>query len=188
MSTYENGNGASLEIIGIEAELDDDADELQRLRAENARLRAQLGRDTLTELCRLSELRSRWAPPRIARRMPFALIMLDLDGFKGVNDTHGHHVGDGLLLDVGRALRGCIRFLDEPFRRSGDEFVVALHDAYAAHTTAERIREAVEAVTHPLGAGCSLGVATFPEAGDTVDAVLRLADDRMYRDKGRRKR
>lgn len=113
------------------------------------------------------------------------LLMLDLDGFKHVNDTLGHEVGDLMLVEVGHRLRECVREGDIVARLGGDEFAVLLADAgpRAGEATANRITEVmaepfvVGGVTLPID--ISVGIATAKN-GEGVSAVLRQADIAMY--------
>lgn len=122
---------------------------------------------------------------------PFSLLMLDLDDFKGYNDTFGHPAGDELLRALSTALRGSIRDADSVFRYGGDEFAFLLPntDLTGARFVAEKIRKAVRAVRAGTGPQrrrritCSLGVAAFPTDGETADAVLRAADRAAYASK-----
>ena len=120
-------------------------------------------------------------------RARFALLVLDLDGFKAVNDSLGHAAGDELLTAVAGAIRANLRRDDRAFRLGGDEFAIVLHDATPAETTAVRQRlEAAIATLDIRGArvGASIGVAT--SAGtDDAGALLELADARMYEAKRR---
>jgi diguanylate cyclase (GGDEF)-like protein len=125
---------------------------------------------------------------RVRRAHPLALIMLDLDGFKKVNDTQGHLRGDVLLKEIATALAAVTRVTDVAGRYGGDEFVVLLPDTGpdAARVVADRIARAVhEAGTRfdrerPVTA--SLGLA-FAEPADTVASLLRRADEKAYRAK-----
>jgi diguanylate cyclase (GGDEF)-like protein len=114
-----------------------------------------------------------------------ALLVLDLDGFKRVNDTLGHFAGDELLRRVARAVQSCVRRADLVARMGGDEFAVLLAGATPeeAHEAAEKIRRAVAAVW-PLGArgGVSIGVSA---AGPGTGNALGRADRAMYADKQR---
>ena len=119
---------------------------------------------------------------------PFAVLLLDVDGLKRVNDAYGHGAGDRLLMQVALAVRRSIRAVDTPARLGGDEFcVLALHQTAAgAQILAERLADAVQAeVETPEGGavGVSIGVVSCPEHGDEPDRLLDLADRAMYRAK-----
>jgi diguanylate cyclase (GGDEF)-like protein len=119
-----------------------------------------------------------------------ALLFVDLDGFKAVNDTHGHAAGDTVLTDVAARLRTVVRGDDLVARHGGDEFVVLLRglppgkaDELAGQTVV-RVREALaspvetDAGTFPVTA--SIGTAVHPRDGRTPDDLIRAADRRMY--------
>ena len=121
-----------------------------------------------------------------------ALIMLDLDQFKHVNDTYGHLTGDAVIrLIATKAIKGQTRSYDVPCRVGGDEFAVILpHTSLSdALTVAERIRQAVmnaptDTVGVPVGiVGASLGVAVFPASGISANDLVARADQAMYRAK-----
>jgi diguanylate cyclase (GGDEF)-like protein len=118
------------------------------------------------------------------------LLMMDLDGFKHVNDTLGHHVGDLLLLEVGSRLRASLRAADTVARMGGDEFVVLLADMEHPTAAEEVAAKVVLALRAPLtlegeqvSISVSVGVCTYPEGGDSVESMLRSADAAMYRAK-----
>ncbi|MDH4066415.1 MAG: diguanylate cyclase, partial [Acidobacteriota bacterium] len=127
--------------------------------------------------------------------VPSAIIMIDLDHFKTVNDVHGHQVGDLALQTLAGTLRRHVRATDFCARYGGDEFVVALscQDRTEAERRAAELQRAVAArhVTTPAGTAIplsiSVGVAMSGEDGDTFDALLEAADRRMYEDKHRRR-
>ena len=122
------------------------------------------------------------------RRVPFSLFFLDLDYFKNVNDTHGHLFGTRLLAEVGGLLKRCLGPHNPAFRYGGDEFVALLPNLSkpAAVTLVmglcEQLRQTrfLEADGLSLNMLGSFGLATFPEDGDTVSAILRSADTMMY--------
>jgi diguanylate cyclase (GGDEF)-like protein len=130
---------------------------------------------------------------RAASREPFALLFCDLDGFKVVNDEFGHHAGDEVLRTVALRLIRSLRSSDLVARLGGDEFVVLLEGASADQVA--RVRKTVETafeepiviggVTMPVG--ISIGMAMFPDDGDTSTKLLQFADRRMYESKQRRK-
>lgn len=124
-----------------------------------------------------------------------SVLVLDLDGFKEINDRHGHHVGDRALRDVARALAEAIRPYDICVRYAGDEFVVVLSDCgrEEAESKRQELQQAVGGLEFeiapavPLALGCSCGSASFPRDAETYESLLALADRRMYEDKRRRK-
>ncbi len=118
------------------------------------------------------------------------VLFLDLDQFKAVNDTHGHAIGDLLLREVARRLRGAVREHDLVSRCSGDEFVVLLrqlHGRREAWAIAERVRASIEAPfdieARALAVTCSIGLALWPGEAQEPQDLLRLADTLMYRAK-----
>ena len=112
--------------------------------------------------------------------------MFDLNGFKKVNDTYGHDVGDQLLRTVGGLLKECIRNEDTLSRISGDEFVILLEDT--SYENAERVAREIQAkLAQPrlirgieLTIDISLGIAVYPDDGTEMSELLRKADARMY--------
>jgi diguanylate cyclase (GGDEF)-like protein len=118
-----------------------------------------------------------------------AILVLDMDHFKRINDQHGHLVGDVALRSVGAALADELRGYDAVGRFGGEEFVAVLPDTdvAGAEHAAERLRLRIESLAVPvhgsdetLAVTASIGVALCPEHGDSVDDVLRAADDAMY--------
>ena len=126
-------------------------------------------------------------------RLPFSLLYLDLNDFKGINDRHGHACGDALLKHVSARLHGLTRDGDLLARFGGDEFVVLFHGVSRsdAEGVAERYRAALQGPFvlegHQLRGVGSLGAASYPEEGTTVDELLRHADALMYQEKARRR-
>ncbi len=125
------------------------------------------------------------AAERHNRRL--AILFLDLDGFKLINDSLGHSIGDELLKQVAQRLMVCVRRSDTVSRQGGDEFVVLLAEvstAQDAAVTAEKIRVALAAPyfisNHQLHLQCSIGISVFPDDGRDVDTLVRSADMAMY--------
>ncbi|HUE90270.1 MAG TPA: diguanylate cyclase, partial [Vicinamibacterales bacterium] len=124
-----------------------------------------------------------------------ALLVMDLDKFKDINDNHGHHIGDRALREVAKVLRAAIRPYDICVRYAGDEFIVVLSGCGQEEAERKRIelQRAVDLVQFDARPGrriplaISVGAAIFPHDGDTYEALLATADSRMYRDKSRRK-
>ena len=117
----------------------------------------------------------------------FALMFLDLDNFKSINDTHGHHAGDAVLQQVGLRLTQCVRAVDTVSRLGGDEFVVLLADAGGVDQAAHVAGSIMRALSQPMHASgqelnltVSIGIAICPGDGTDVDALLRHADAAMY--------
>jgi len=127
---------------------------------------------------------------------PLALLVMDLDNFKEINDSQGHHVGDRALCEVARVLRAGIRPYDICVRYAGDEFIVVLSgcDADEAEHKRLELQQGVDAVyfeARPgkrLQLGISIGMAIFPHDGESYEGLLSAADNRMYQDKANRKR
>jgi diguanylate cyclase (GGDEF)-like protein len=124
-----------------------------------------------------------------------ALLVMDLDNFKEINDNHGHHVGDRALREVATVLRAGIRPYDICVRYAGDEFIVVLSGCAAEEAELKRVelQRTVDEVLFEARPGrrlplaISIGAAIYPQDGDSYEALLATADSRMYRDKSRRK-
>jgi two-component system, cell cycle response regulator len=125
---------------------------------------------------------------RCARyNLPLSVLMMDLDRFKKVNDTHGHQMGSHVLAEVGRLIRATIREVDVSARYGGEEFVSYLSEAPAqgAIRAAERIREAIERNPFALEGltiqvTISIGVACFPDHGGEIKSLVARADKALY--------
>ena len=158
----------------------------------------QTQEDSLTDpLTRLPNTRSLFQhlTRELARasrlQIEVSVVVIDLDDFKAINDTYGHHVGDTALRDVSTVLRGAIRPYDMCVRYAGDEFVVVLTDCGRGQAESKRagLEVAVRRIAldaHPgdrLSLSISAGAAVFPHDGDTYEALLACADSRMYSNK-----
>jgi diguanylate cyclase (GGDEF)-like protein len=125
-----------------------------------------------------------------------SLLVMDLDNFKDINDTYGHHVGDRALREVAGVLRIGIRPYDICVRYAGDEFIVVLSGCSGEEAERKRLelQTAVDSLQFEARSGTklslaiSIGAAVFPHDGDSYETLLANADSRMYRDKTRRKR
>jgi diguanylate cyclase (GGDEF)-like protein len=148
--------------------------------ASGMRSERQAKSDALTGLANRMQLAER------VDEGPVALVLLDLDMFKQVNDTLGHHVGDQLLVAVGRRLVSCVRPGDLVARLGGDEFALLLEggDERAARAAAERARHALAEPFSLEGllveVAASTGIAVSPEHGTDLDLLLQRADVAMY--------
>jgi diguanylate cyclase (GGDEF)-like protein len=163
---------------------------------ENARLLAQVRHqathDDLTGLPNrvLFEDAARRALHHSRRsRQPVALLFVDLDGFKAVNDEHGHSAGDALLAEVASRLQSGLRGADVVARLGGDEFTVLLPGANAARAldVAQRLRvalgEPVEVAGSTVRVSACVGIGVAPDDGTEYQDLLRAADGAMYRAK-----
>jgi diguanylate cyclase len=162
-------------------------------RASQAQLTYLSQHDNLTGLANRTLGRERIERAiAVARRQQrrVALLFVDLDNFKSINDSLGHAAGDEFLCQVAQRLLGAVRACDIVARHGGDEFVVGLTDvgdvadASAAATAAlQRMDGLFEIRDTQVSSSCSIGIAIFPEDGDDYEALLRKADAAMYRAK-----
>jgi diguanylate cyclase (GGDEF)-like protein len=166
----------------------------ERLEHERDAMRDFALSDPLTGIANRRSLLWR-AEYEIARhtraRRNFALVMIDLDGFKLLNDRFGHAAGDGLLHDVASGLKRSMRAQDTVARIGGDEFCVLAPETEerGTETLAARIAHAVGAATVGVETvRASVGIAVFPEDGVTAGALLAVADERLLEAKRARQR
>ena len=166
---------------------------------ENVELHEMVAEQAVTdELTGLPNNRRfrRWIATETARAERFghdlSLLMLDIDNFKKVNDTHGHLQGDEVLRAIGRVLREESRGIDEPARYGGEEFAIGLPetDIGGAFEFAERVRERIAATEIPMVDGegsmritTSIGAATAARSGTEARALVDAADQALYRAK-----
>jgi diguanylate cyclase (GGDEF)-like protein/putative nucleotidyltransferase with HDIG domain len=124
-----------------------------------------------------------------------ALIVMDIDGFKTINDSYGHHVGDHALREVSLALQGALRPYDLCVRYAGDEFIIVLTDCSREAADAKRLElqqrvAQISVEARPakfVRLAVSAGASVFPHDGTTYEMLLAEADHRMYRDKAARR-
>lgn len=185
---------ACLRMIGLQGELERERDELRSFAADlsiaNRRLHEAALTDALTGLPNrrqaMESMQMEWAAS-VRHHRPLALIVVDIDGFKTINDTHGHDVGDIALRHAAEALRLAVRGQDLVCRTGGDEFVVLCPDTdlAAARVVAERLRVAVEA--EPVETGgprlfltASVGVCMRTPDMKDAEALIKGADQGLY--------
>lgn len=116
-----------------------------------------------------------------------ALMFIDLDRFKAINDTLGHDTGDGLLVEVAQRLRGCVRESDVVARLGGDEFVVVLHDIHErngiqsiADKILTRLALPYTIGAHQINSSPSIGISLYPQDGQDAETIIKNADCAMY--------
>jgi diguanylate cyclase (GGDEF)-like protein/PAS domain S-box-containing protein len=124
------------------------------------------------------------------RNQALAVVFLDLDGFKAVNDQHGHSAGDELLVLVSQRMKGALRDGDTLARIGGDEFVAVLVDLDRPEDAEPVLERLLQAAAHPVTVGhaeiqvsASMGIAVYPRDGTHTDLLLRRADQSMYQAK-----
>ncbi|WP_339487522.1 sensor domain-containing diguanylate cyclase [Pseudomonas sp. EL_65y_Pfl2_R95] len=153
--------------------------------------------DSLTELANRSLFNERLDSALRAahrRQNTVALLFVDINDFKGINDVHGHSAGDRVLYNIARRLEGCVRETDTVARIGGDEFTVLLTDIQSQDAVSAKVEQILAVMAEPLGAefgeikmpSCSIGVACYPADGDDADTLLSHADSDMYRIKRQR--
>ena len=161
------------------------AEDVTRQRELEDHLRRQAASDSLTGLANYRHLvdvldleikRSE----RTSRE--FALLFFDMDELKRINDRHGHMIGSQALCRLADVLSSCCRGIDTPARFGGDEFAVVLPETNApeAHQVARRICESVANDGNGPKLSVSVGVAVYPQDGDTIEKLLREADSALY--------
>ncbi len=199
MSLYREGEGSA--FTPFEFELAKRFADAATLALRGARTRAELRergrRDELTELLNrrgFNELLASTLARARDDEVSVGLLLIDIDDFKRVNDSHGHPCGDALLQHVARLLDEVTRHRDCVCRIGGDEFGVVLHraDAEQSRAIARRIEESVEArpMLHgdqPVAVTVSTGSASTQETPADAESLLREADRAMYRQKRERK-
>lgn len=118
-------------------------------------------------------------------KIPFSLLLLDLDHFKRVNDTHGHLVGDLVLKEISQQLQAEVRSVDAVGRFGGEEFVIILPSIANAEAIAQRICQHIASLDIPIPTGMlqvtvSIGIATYTPEDQSVEQVIRRADQGLY--------
>jgi diguanylate cyclase (GGDEF)-like protein/PAS domain S-box-containing protein len=121
------------------------------------------------------------------RKAQFAFMFIDMDGFKHINDTHGHHIGDLYLQEIAQRLKLIAREIDFIVRMGGDEFCIILNNITEESTVAEIAKRCLQKIDQPLMLDnhqikpkASIGIALFPKDGNTEAEILKAADTAMY--------
>ena len=163
---------------------------IRQLEESQRELREQANSDTLTGLPNrrfFDQVANKELSLMKRQKEYFAVLMLDIDHFKSVNDTHGHAAGDEVLVQVAHTLSKTIREEDMVARTGGEEFVVAspYTNRLAAIVLAERLRKAVEALEiqfegNLIPVTISIGIALQPQDGDNIEEIMAAADERLY--------
>ena len=156
-------------------------------------LEHQASHDSLTGLPNRSLLRDRIEQAIVKAQRDnhlVAVVFVDLDHFKLINDSLGHHVGDRLLLEVADRLLACVRGHDSVARQGGDEFVLVLTELHEENEILAIVSRLLEIISQPwmdegqeYGLSCSVGISCYPQDGGDPDALLRCADAAMYKAK-----
>lgn len=130
---------------------------------------------------------------RVARRQHnhFALLFIDINDFKFINDVHGHAVGDHVLCTIARRLEKQVRETDTVARVGGDEFTILLTDVQSEQTVSNKVAQITAAISEPLSdefnhismPSCSIGIALYPNDGESADVLMSYADGEMYQTK-----
>jgi len=159
-----------------------------------ARIEQLATRDALTGLPNRALLHDRLNHAIAAERRDHGLVatmFIDVDRFKTINDSLGHHIGDALLVQMAERLAGCVRDEDTVARPGGDEFVVVASRLHGADDAAAIARKILECLAlpyvvngHQLVTSCSIGISLYPGDGEHLDMLLKHADTAMYHAKG----
>src|SRR5580704_9572733 len=180
----EHGNFAGYEIIAVD---------VTEQRTLEDQLRHQASTDSLTGLAnhrRLFEVLHAEISRSNRTSREFALVLLDLDGLKEINDQLGHPTGDRALCRLGQILRDCCRSIDTAARHGGDEFALVLPETGMAAATlvAQRIRDLLAKEAEEPALSVSVGIASHPKDAETIGTLLYAADKALYAMKDKRPR
>ena len=169
-------------------------EDISERKAQEERIRHMAQHDFLTGLPNRALLEDRLhqaMPLALRNGTRLAVLFLDLDRFKLINDSLGHDVGDRLLQQVSRRLAGCVRAADTVSRQGGDEFVLLLQDLDSPEQAAAVARKILEVISEPyvvdgtqLSVTPSIGISVFPDDAPDSAPLLRNADAAMYHAKG----
>jgi diguanylate cyclase (GGDEF)-like protein/PAS domain S-box-containing protein len=186
ISAVSDGDGTLSHYIAV-------ITDISSLKETQSRLDFLAHHDVLTELPNrlLFNDRLHHAIERARRSSQLiALLFIDLDRFKNVNDTLGHHIGDLLLIEASRRIKDLVRRADTVARLGGDEFVILMESGTSHNASPQLAEKIVTAFKQPflvsgleLHIGCSIGITIFPDDGDDAITLLKNADAAMYRAK-----
>ena len=186
VQAYRDGSGRIARIATI-------AHDISELKAAQQRLEYEATHDLLTSLpnrAMFREIGERALARATRTNEPVAVVFLDLDGFKLVNDSYGHDVGDRVLAQVARRLREAVRLGDTVARLGGDEFVILCEQPQSEERMLELSTRLIEVVSEPINlteqpvsVGASAGIAYGAGDGGGIGGMIREADIALYRAK-----
>ena len=187
MSTIYDESGKAIKVVGILSDIDE-----QKQKLHSAEESAK--RDPLTQLCNKTYTRELVTMQIDNTCFEGAFLMLDIDNFKGVNDSLGHLYGDAVLSELSRALKSIFRDSDIVGRIGGDEFVVfmsSVKELKVIENKANTILKVFERSFHREGIkhniSCSIGISLYPQNGNSYDELMEKADRALYYSKSRGK-
>jgi diguanylate cyclase (GGDEF)-like protein len=188
-----NPDGTLHGVLEVIRNITEDLSTEAQLREHRERLYHVVHHDTLTNLPNrmlLQDRLSRMMMKAKRNKTYVAILFLDLDRFKKINETLGHDIGDQLLLEVSKRLKNCVRKSDTVARIGGDEFGVVLDDLRDVKFVAVVARKFLQALSKPiiiqeyeLYATSSIGISLYPDDGEDEDVLFRCADTALYRAK-----
>jgi diguanylate cyclase (GGDEF)-like protein len=186
-------NAIVIRVIGVNVDITDRKQAEEALRSSEAQMAHLATHDFLTGLPNRMLLNDRIAQSiELARRngRKVAVLFLDMDGFKHINDSLGHPTGDMLIQVIGKRLLDCIRASDTVSRQGGDEFIVLLPDVDHPQDTAAAAKRMLEAVAgvhsifqHNLQITCCIGASVYPDDGHDAETLIKNADTALYQAK-----
>jgi two-component system NtrC family sensor kinase len=190
-----DANGRITHFVAVKEDITQRKADKERLQEKDQHLHYLAHHDTLTGLPNrtLFQDRLRHAIGKAGRTQKnIALLLLDLDRFKNINDSLGHNVGDELLRQVAKRIKTCVRETDTVARFGGDEFVIIFEDiehiekvAFLAQKLQQALTKATQIGENELYISSSIGISLYPEDGRDVEALLSSADVAMYRAKAK---